>query len=220
MPAESPLARSGLGSLLRGFVVLALVGFIALLAYGVVAQAPDTTIDDALARSETTAAPGFALASLQRGQPGALGSRWDRAAADDRVDLGELRGTPLVVNFWASWCDPCRTEAAVLERGWKRARERGVLFVGLNMQDVSQDARDFLAEFGLSFPNVRDPTNDTARAYGATGIPETFFISAKGKIVGHVIGTVSEVQLDRGVAAALSGRPQGADQGGEQRPSR
>ncbi len=136
------------------------------------------------------------------------------------VDGGELRGTPLVVNFWASWCDPCRTEAAVLERGWKRARERGVLFVGLNMQDVSQDARDFLREFELSFPNIRDPTNDTARAYGATGIPETFFISAKGKIVGHVIGTVSEVQLDRGVAAALSGRPQGADQGGEQRPSR
>jgi len=220
MAADPPAARSGLGSLFRAFVVLVLVGFIALLVYGVVAQAPDTTIDDALARSEAVAAPGFELAPLQRGQPGALGSRWDRAAADDRVDLGELRGTPLVVNFWASWCDPCRTEAAVLERGWKRAGERGVLFVGLNMQDVSQDARDFLAEFGLSFPNVRDPTNDTARAYGATGIPETFFISAKGKIVGHVIGTVSEVQLDRGVAAALSGRPQGADQGGEQRPSR
>jgi len=220
MAADPPAARSGLGSLFRAFVVLVLVGFIALLVYGVVAQAPDTTIDDALARSEAVAAPGFELAPLQRGQPGALGSRWDRAAADDRVDLGELRGTPLVVNFWASWCDPCRTEAAVLERGWKGARERGVLFVGLNMQDVSQDAHDFLRELELSFPNVRDPTNDTARAYGATGIPETFFISAQGKIVGHVIGTVSEVQLDRGVAAALSGRPRSVDQGGDQRPSR
>ena len=220
MAADPPAARSGLGSLFRAFVVLVLVGFIALLVYGVVAQAPDTTIDDALARSKAVAAPSFELASLQRGQPGGLGSRWDRAAADDRVDLGELRGTPLVVNFWASWCDPCRTEAAVLERGWKGARERGVLFVGLNMQDVSQDAHDFLRELELSFPNVRDPTNDTARAYGATGIPETFFISAQGKIVGHVIGTVSEVQLDQGVAAALSGRPRSADQGGDQRPSR
>lgn len=200
--------------------MLALVGFIALLGYGVLAQAPDTTIDDALVRSEAVVAPRFELASLQRGSPGALGSRWDRAAADGRVELGELRGTPLVVNFWASWCDPCRTEAPRLERGWRRARERGVLFVGLNMQDVSQDAHDFLREFELSFPNVRDPTNDTARAYGATGIPETFFISAEGKIVGHVIGTVSDVQLDRGVAAALSARPRGADRGGEQRPSR
>jgi hypothetical protein len=69
-------------------------------------------------------------------------------------------------------------------------------------------------------PQIRDPTNDTARRWGATGIPETFFISRRGAVVGHVIGTVTDQQLAGGVAAALSGRPRGADEGGEQRPTR
>ena len=220
MLAEPATPPSALGLLLRGLGALALVAFIALLVYGVLTQAPDTTIDDSLSRSDAVPAPGFELAALQRGRPGRLGAGWDRAAADGRVNLRELRGTPVVVNFWASWCDPCRKEAPVLERGWIRARERGVLFLGLDMQDVSQDARGFLSEFSLSFPNVRDPTNDTAREWGATGIPETFFINARGEVVGHVIGTVTKRQLGAGVAAALSGRPRGADQGGEQRPTR
>ena len=108
----------------------------------------------------------------------------------------------------------------MLQEGWRRARPRGVLFLGLNMQDVREDARQFRRDFGLDYPDVRDPTNATARKWGATGIPETYFVSANGKVVGHVIGTVTAHQLDEGVAAALSGRPRGADQGGEQRPTR
>ncbi len=206
--------------MVRGLAALLTVAFLALLAYGLVARAPDATIDDALGRRETPAAPGFELTSLKRGRPGSLGAPWDRADADGRISLGELRDTPLVINFWASWCAPCRTEAPILERGWRRARRRGVLFVGLNMQDVTQDARTFLGEFELSFPNVRDPTKDTARRWGATGIPETFFVSAKGEIVGHVIGTVTARQLDEGVTAAITGRPRRVDQGGERRSTR
>ena len=122
-----------------------------------------------------------------------------------------------MLNFWASWCDPCRAEAKVLEKAWK-AQPGGVLFLGLDAQDAREDARDFIDQFGLTFPHVRDPGNDTQRDWGVTGLPETYFIAADGKVVGHVIGTVDETQLRDGIAAARSGRPAGSDQGGEQRP--
>lgn len=88
------------------------------------------------------------------------------------------------------------------------------------MQDIREDAREFIREFELDFPQVRDPTNATARRWGVTGIPETFFINAKGEVVGHVIGTVTTEQLDAGAKAAKAGRPQSVEQGGEQRRTR
>ena len=218
--ARRATRRRRAGLAIRSLGAVILVGFLALLVYGLATQAPKTTIDDALARDQATQAPGFELAVLRRGTPGALRTRWDDAARDRRVSLDELRGTPVVLNFWASWCDPCRTEAGTLQRGWLRVRQRGVLFVGLNMQDVTEDARDFLDEFKLSFPHVRDPTNDTARQWGVAGIPETFFISAKGRVVGHVIGTVSAAQLDQGVSAAVNDRARDTATGGEQRKTR
>ena len=93
-----------------------------------------------------------------------------------------------------------------------------MLFLGLDAQDAREDARDFIAQFGLTFPHVRDAGNDTQRAWGVTGLPETYFIGADGRVVGHVIGTVDEAQLRDGIAAAKAGRPQGLGSGGDQRP--
>ena len=216
--------RSGpslVGAGLRSLGVLAAIAFTGLLVYGVTTQAPDRTIDDALARVEAVDAPGFDLEVLQRGRvPSSLAPVVDRAAADDRIALSELRGTPVVVNFWASWCNPCRDEAPVLERGWQEASRQGVLFVGLDMQDVRSDARQFLREFAITYPNVREAGKEIARRYGVTGLPETFFISAGGRVVGHVIGALGRDQLTVGVAAARSGRPQRAAPGGDQLPTR
>ena len=201
--------------------LLVTAGFIALLAYGVLTQAPDTTIDDRLARAEKPTAPDFDLPVLQRGRLGrVLDARLERVLADQSVTLSELQGSPIVLNFWASWCIPCQEEARLLEREWRRTRRDGVLFVGLNMQDASEDARQFLAEFDNTYLNVKDKGNDVARDYGVTGLPETFFITARGEIVGHVIGVVSVEQLRAGVEAARSGRAIETGTGGDRRPLR
>jgi cytochrome c biogenesis protein CcmG/thiol:disulfide interchange protein DsbE len=194
-------------------------GLVALLAYGLLARAPDTTIDDALAQARPVPAPGFSLDVLA-GASAPANLAFARAAADNRVDLRELRGTPIVLNFWASWCIPCREEAPLLQRSWTRHAKEGVLFLGLNMQDVRSDARTFLRTFKQTFPHVRDPTNATARKWGVTGIPETFFIRRDGRIVGHVIGVVTVQQLERGIADAIVGRAQNAALGGARRPTR
>ena len=210
------MTRSPARRALRIAGVLAAVAFVALLAYGLTTKATNSTIDDALSRGESVPAPGFTLSSLAEGRE--AGDAWAKAASDGDVSLSELRGTPLVLNFWASWCDPCRAEAKVLEKAWKQQSGGDVLFLGLDAQDAREDARDFISQFGLTFPHVRDPGNDTQREWGVTGLPETYFIAADGSVVGHVIGTVDDGQLRDGIAAARSGRPVGSDQGGEQRP--
>jgi cytochrome c biogenesis protein CcmG, thiol:disulfide interchange protein DsbE len=210
------VTRSPARRALRIAGVLAAVAFVALLVYGLTSKATNSTIDDALSRGEAVPAPGFTLSKLADGRD--AGAAWSRAAADGDVALRELRGTPLVLNFWASWCDPCRAEAKLLESAWKQRPSRDVLFLGLDAQDAREDAGDFISQFGLTFPHVRDPGNDTQRAWGVTGLPETYFIAADGRVVGHVIGTVDEQQLAEGIAAAKAGRPVGAEEGGEQRP--
>lgn len=215
----------GRGRRLRhaGWLVAGLLGagLVALLAFGLLTRATDTTIDDALARSQSVLAPGFELEVLSLGAaPRPLASTLSRAAADGAVALDELRGTPVVLNFWASWCIPCRDEAPLLQRAWAKHGRDGVLFLGLNMQDVRDDAREFIAAFKQTFPTVRDPTNATARKWGASGIPETFFIRRDGRVVGHVIGAISASQLADGITAAKAGRAAKTSLGGDQRPTR
>jgi cytochrome c biogenesis protein CcmG/thiol:disulfide interchange protein DsbE len=223
-PASEEAARGRRGPLrLAGSVLgsTAVVGLVGLLAYGLIARSPNTSIDDSLARDRPIRAPSYRLTVLERGR---LGSRLERtvgpALRDGWLSPRELLGTPYVLNLWASWCVPCRDEAPELVRAWRRSRPLGVLFVGLNMQDIREDARDFMHHFDVDYLNIRDPTNDTARQYGATGIPETFFISARGEVVNHVIGVVTPRQLRDGIAAARSGRTVATVEGGDRRPAR
>jgi cytochrome c biogenesis protein CcmG/thiol:disulfide interchange protein DsbE len=158
---------------------------------------------------------------LERGDLGEpLRSRVGGVLSAPRVSLGQLRGTPVVLNFWASWCDPCRAEAPVLERAWARERARGVLFLGLNMQDITDDAHAFTRAARVTYPSVRDESNGVAHRWGVTGLPETFFLSAQGRVVGHVIGAVSPGQLAAGIAAARAGRALGVESGGQRRKTR
>ena len=202
---------------LRVVVVVAALLFLSLLAYGVLSKAPDGTIDDTLAGGEPAAAPGFDLPVLQRGDPGAeLDRAVDQASADGRVSLDELRGTPVVLNFWASWCDPCRAEAEALEDGWSEARDRGTMFVGLNMQDLTGDARGFMSEFDNSYLNIRDESNAVALDWGVTGLPETFFLRRRRRRGGPRHRSHFERPARAGRAGGRGGTPARLDRGRRQ----
>jgi cytochrome c biogenesis protein CcmG/thiol:disulfide interchange protein DsbE len=109
------------------------------------------------------------------------------------VSLPGMRGKIVVLNFWASWCYPaCYEEAPVLERNWRTYRDRGVVVVGIDIQDTEEAARKFIAQFGLSFPNAQDPGGKVSVEYGVYGVPETFFIDRSGVIRKKHVGAVTE----------------------------
>lgn len=202
--------------------VIAAAALISLLTLGVLAQSPHSSIDDSLAQGHPARAPAFVLQILQHGKLGGrLDHRLTSAFAGGRLSIRALRGVPVVLNIWASWCDPCKQEAPLLERTWRTVgRRSGTLFLGLDQQDVTVDAHVFMRTYGIDYPNVHDAGNDVPRNYGATGVPETYFISAGGDVVDHVVGTVSAHDLRAGIAAARSGQVRGVRSGGARRPSR
>jgi cytochrome c biogenesis protein CcmG/thiol:disulfide interchange protein DsbE len=109
------------------------------------------------------------------------------------VSLAQLGGKVVVVNFWASWCYPaCYDEAPVLEEGWRAYKDRGVVVVGVDIQDKEEPARRFLEQFSISFPNGPDPTGKISVDYGVYGVPETFFVDKAGIIRFKHAGAVTE----------------------------
>jgi cytochrome c biogenesis protein CcmG, thiol:disulfide interchange protein DsbE len=157
--------------LARWLLPLSAVPVLALLAYGF-----QTNPRDIPSPLVGRPAPGFALTTFA-GQP---------------FDLEAQRGNVVVINFWASWCYPaCYEEAPVLEEGWRTWRERGVVVVGVNIQDTEDKARGFLADFGLTFPNAPDPSGKVAIDFGLYGVPETFFIDRQGRIRAKHVGAVT-----------------------------
>jgi cytochrome c biogenesis protein CcmG/thiol:disulfide interchange protein DsbE len=111
------------------------------------------------------------------------------------ISLSSLQGNVTVLNFFASWCVPCREEAPDLEETWQAYQDQGVQFVGIAYKDAKSRAQAFLAEFGTTYPSAVDPANRTARAYGVTGVPETFIIDRQGRLVRHILGAVSRAEL-------------------------
>jgi cytochrome c biogenesis protein CcmG, thiol:disulfide interchange protein DsbE len=129
-----------------------------------------------------------------------------RINSTGKLDLASLRGKPVVLNFWASWCVPCKGEAAMLEQAWNQYRSKGVVFVGVDYHDVTSDARTFLSHHGVTYPTVQDGSGMTGDRYGLTGVPETYFIDRQGRLVGsHIIGTITNQAsaFQNGIRAAL-----------------
>jgi cytochrome c biogenesis protein CcmG/thiol:disulfide interchange protein DsbE len=114
------------------------------------------------------------------------------------VRLADVRGKPILVNFWASWCVPCREEAPHLARFDREMKERAQL-VGVDFQDAKSDALAFIREFGWGFPNVRDPQGKLASRYGLDGLPTTYVIDAAGRIAKALSGEQTFESLVRAV---------------------
>jgi cytochrome c biogenesis protein CcmG/thiol:disulfide interchange protein DsbE len=149
-----------------------------------------------------TAAPEFSLARL---------------TGSGSVSSADLKGGPVVINFWASWCDPCREEAPLLEAAWREHRDEGLTVLGVDLKDAPDNARAFIDEHGLTYPTVTDPDMELARALGigsTDGLPQTFFVDSgwrlqpvEGDAAGEggvvVLGALSEDLLDDQIARLL-----------------
>jgi len=180
-------------------VALALIGVVALFAYGLIASSRGSTLVSEIAAGKKPAAPEFNLESFwpPGGPPTSLVAKAIRGGA---LDLRILRGHPVVVNFWASWCIACRAEAKLLVV--EAATHPGVVFIGVDVQALRGDATGFLRRYSVTYTAVWDKTNSTYENYGLTGVPETYYLDRQGRIVAHDPGPVSSASLTAGIREA------------------
>ena len=169
-------------------VVIALGALLALLGYGVLLRDHHSTLDSAVAAGRRPAAPAVSLPALN---------------AAGRRTLAAYRGDVVVLNFWASWCIPCRDESPLLERWQRRLASRHATVLGVDALDVSSDAQAFARRYRLTYPLVHDGSGSAARRYGTRGFPETFVIDRRGRVAALQRGPVDDAFLRRTVPRLL-----------------
>ena len=157
--------------------VLVTASFLGLLLWGMLNREPITGLSGVTRVNRP--APDFSLTTFE----------------GDTISLADLRGKPVIINFWASWCPPCRIEAPLIERTWRAYKDRGLMFLGINIQDRKEDALNYMQEFDITYPNGPDPAGEIAIDYGVSGLPVTFFINKKGEVVRRWVGAIENSVL-------------------------
>jgi cytochrome c biogenesis protein CcmG/thiol:disulfide interchange protein DsbE len=174
-------------------ILAALAGacLVGLLVYGVAAQSANRTLDELVARGQRPPAPDATRTLPLLGGGG-------------QHSLAALRGKVVVLNFWASWCEPCELEAPLLERAQPRLERERATVLGVTYRDASPDAQSFARRFRLTYPSVRDPDGAFAHAYGTNVLPESFIVDRLGRIVAVSRGEIRQDFLNRALALAQS----------------
>lgn len=126
-----------------------------------------------------------------------------RLNGDGSLRLSSLRGKVVVINFWASWCAPCKSEAPRFQSAFERYGDR-VAFVGVDTTDFSGDARSFLSRYGVTYPNVRDRNGRVLHGYGGLPIPRTFVVAPSWRVTGYIFGEARAEELDSAIRKALA----------------
>jgi cytochrome c biogenesis protein CcmG/thiol:disulfide interchange protein DsbE len=172
-------------------VLCAVVALVALLAYGLASNEPDRKVDLAVQAGQREPAPKIELPKL---------------SGAGTASLADYRGRVVVLNYWASWCPPCRVESPLLERWHRRLARQGATVLGVDVQDVESDARSFARENGLTYPMLRDGPGDTRDDLGILGLPETFVIDRRGRIAAVERGAVDDKFMQEHVTPLLKER--------------
>jgi cytochrome c biogenesis protein CcmG/thiol:disulfide interchange protein DsbE len=172
-------------------VTLAAALLVGLLAYGVVSKRTDTTLDDAVAHGQRPTAPTAALPKLTGGGSGSL---------------ADYKGKVVVLNVWASWCTPCREEVPLLQKTHDAIASKGGVVLGVDTQDATTNAVQFLRDRDATFPSLRDRDRSYGREFGVTGYPETFLIDRSGRVAAVRRFPVTQAWLDQQLPKLLAER--------------
>lgn len=178
---------------IRGFIVTALVPAVLLTVLVIrVLQANSAVTSKPATVTNPNAASDFTI-NIWNGTPG------------ERIHMAALRGKPVVLNFWASWCEPCQSEAPILSAAAKTYAAKGVVFIGIAFQTSQKDGEAFLRQHNITYPSGLDPTGDILTNYGITGLPQTLLIDRSGTIVKHFTGQITAATFDPAMQALVKG---------------
>lgn len=186
--------------LFRLLQLVAVVGLFSLLVWRLTTVSHGPNLVKAIRAGRRPPAPAFSLPVIWTNSP-TWSDSLQRLLSGQKLALGQLHGHPVVLNFWASWCVPCKKEAPRLDAA-ARAHVGEVVFLGIDVQDLKSDARSFLRHHDVRYASVQDNSGATYDGYGLTGVPETYWLDRRGRIVTHVAGPVTSIQLESGIRAA------------------
>lgn len=173
------------------FISVVAAALIGLLIYGISHQAASRTLDDLVAHGQHPPAPQAT-------------DKLPILGGDGRSSLAALKGKVVVLNFWASWCEPCQLEAPLLERAQGKLEGHDATVLGVTYLDAAPDSKSFVRRFHLTYPNLRDNDGAFAHSYGTDQLPESFVINRQGHIVAISRGEIEQPFLNKAIALAES----------------